>query len=82
VLKSDYQAGRIRELERQKVFILAPSVVVQGRKRPPLKYIADFTYLRDGNLVVEDVKGVVTDSYRIKRHLMMIVHDIEIQEVR
>jgi hypothetical protein len=83
VLKADYQAARIRELERQKVFILAPSVVVQGRKRPPLKYIADFTYLRaDGTLVVEDVKGVVTDSYRIKRHLMMSVHGIEIQEVR
>jgi hypothetical protein len=83
VLKSDYQAGRIRELEMQKVFILAPSVVVQGRKRPPLKYIADFVYYRaDGTHVVEDVKGMVTDSYRIKRHLMVCVHDIEIQEVR
>jgi hypothetical protein len=82
VLKSDYQAGRIRELELQKVFILALSVVVQGRKRPPLKYIADFVYCRaDGAYVVEDVKGMVTDSYRIKRHLMMSVHGIEISEV-
>jgi hypothetical protein len=83
VLKSDYQAGRIRELELQKVFILAPSVVVQGRKRPPLKYIADFVYYRvDGTHVVEDVKGMVTDSYRIKRHLMACVHGVEIQEIK
>lgn len=83
VLKSEWQAGRIRELELQKVFILAPSVTVQGRKRPPLKYIADFEYYRaDGTHVVEDVKGMVTDSYRIKRHLMASVHGIEIKEVR
>jgi hypothetical protein len=83
VLKADFLANRIHELERQKVFILAPSVVVQGRKRPPLKYIADFTYLRtDGTLIVEDVKGVVTDSYRIKRHLMKSIYGIDILETK
>lgn len=74
------RAGLISELREQVVFELAPSVVVQGRKRPPLRYIADFVYIEDGMQVVEDAKGFRPDSYRIKRHLMMSVHGIEIKE--
>ena len=77
------RAGHIQQLERQVVFILAPSVVIGGRKRPPLKYVADFTYLeRDAKVkTVEDVKGVITKEYRIKRHLMAAM-GFEIKEVR
>jgi len=47
-----------------------------------MKYVADFVY-KDyhGMIVVEDVKGVVTQVFRIKKHLMMHVHGIEIKEV-
>lgn len=76
------KAGIIQDLKEQVVFILAPSVVIQGRKRPPMKYIADFVYMEDGKRVVEDVKGVKTDAYVIKRHLMMSVHGIEILETK
>ncbi|WP_454710969.1 DUF1064 domain-containing protein [Cupriavidus nantongensis] len=77
------RAGRISELERQVVFELAPAVVVQGRKRPPLKYVADFTYVEEGASVktVEDVKGHITEGYRIKRHLMAAM-GFQIKEVR
>lgn len=77
------RAGRISELERQVVFELAPAVVVQGRKRPPLRYVADFVYREAGaaGLTVEDVKGAITPEYRIKRHLMA-VKGIQIKEVR
>ena len=63
-------------------FELAQAVVLDGRKRPPLRYVADFVY-RDsaGQMVVEDVKGVRTQGYRIKRHLMLAVHGIEVREV-
>lgn len=46
-------------------------------------YEADFRYrLRDGNqIVVEDVKGVKTDVYRIKRRLMKVCYGIDIVEV-
>lgn len=81
-LKLRVRAKEITELRRQVVFELAPAVVIQGRKRPPLRYIADMVYLEDGKRVVADVKGAVTDSYRCKRHLMMSVHGIEIQEIR
>jgi hypothetical protein len=73
-------AGQISELIEQVPFELAPSVVVQGRKRPPIKYIADFVYLENGKRIVEDSKGMRTPVYNLKRHLMMSVHGIEIKE--
>lgn len=74
-------AGEISELERQVVYVLAPEVVVNGRKRPPLRYIADFVYERGGETVIEDAKGMVTEGYRIKRHLMA-ARGLEITEIR
>ena len=45
-------------------------------------YIADFVYNdADGNLVVEDTKGVRTRDYVIKRKLMLHVHGIRIKEI-
>lgn len=46
-------------------------------------YIADFVYIdhMDGNIeVVEDVKGVETPDYIIKRKLMLQVHGIRIKQ--
>ena len=45
-------------------------------------YVADFVYfLPDGELVVEDAKGVRTEGYIIKRKLMLQVYGIKISEV-
>ena len=44
-------------------------------------YIADFVYIQNGNLVVEDAKGFRTEAYKIKRKLMLHVHGIRIKEV-
>lgn len=44
-------------------------------------YIADFVYVQDGAIIVEDAKGVRTDVYRIKRKLMLKEHGIRINEV-
>ena len=44
-------------------------------------YIADFVYtLPDGSQTVEDVKGMKTPEYIIKRKLMRQVHGIKILE--
>ncbi|WP_321865698.1 DUF1064 domain-containing protein [Paraburkholderia tropica] len=75
--------GEIAELERQVVFVLACPVVIAGRKRPALRYVADFVYERpcaEGQ-IVEDAKGRITEGYRIKRHLMKAVHGLDIVEV-
>lgn len=48
----------------------------------PCRYVADFVYADpDGNIVVEDTKGVRTKEYVIKRKLMLFVHGIRIKEV-
>lgn len=75
------QAGKIVDLKRQVKYELAPSVTIRGKKRPPLRYFADFVYIENGQTIVEDAKGTPTKEYRIKRHLMKSVHGIDIQEV-
>ena len=76
----------IEDLRHQVPFELAPGVKFsdEARKKPALRYVADFAYRLDGRLVVEDVKSAITAkaaAYRIKRHLMMAVHGIEVKEV-
>jgi len=75
------RAGEIAGLAREVPFILAPRAQINGRWRPALTYIADSVYsTKDGRMVVEDCKGVRTEGYRIKRHLMKSVHGIDILE--
>ena len=73
------QAGQIRDLTVQ------PPYVIEVRGVTVCTYRADFSYWqRDGSawrLVVEDVKGVKTAVYRLKKKLVRAVHDIDIQEV-
>jgi hypothetical protein len=45
------------------------------------RYVADFVYVRDEKRIVEDVKGLKTPVYKLKKRLMQAVHKIEIQEV-
>lgn len=79
------ESGRIAFLTLGQYFELAPACSLGGkRKKPALRYKADFTYVRDdGELIVEDFKSLITRKnpvYRIKKHLMMTVHGILIRE--
>lgn len=75
------RAGHIAGLTREVPFELAPGVVIQGRKRPPVRYFADFVYsTADGRIIVEDAKGMRTPSYKLKRHFMKHIHNIDILE--
>ena len=71
-LKRLQEGGVISGLKTQVPFELSPSIKLNGKKRrsPPLRYFADFVFEKDGCIVIEDCKGVVTEGYRIKRHLM------------
>lgn len=72
------RAGEISDLRRQVRYELVPKL--PGER--PVDYIADFVYRdKDGNEVVEDVKGVRTPVYVIKRKLMLWRHGIRIREV-
>ena len=44
-------------------------------------YYADFTYKENGELVVEDTKGVKTEAYKIKKKMMLYFYGIRIREV-
>lgn len=88
VLHLDELEGRIRGLRVHVPFELAPRCVLHGKTKPALRYFADFVYeARNGDEwvpVVEDVKSPITrkdGKYRVKLHLMMTVHGIEVDEV-
>ncbi len=44
------------------------------------EYICDFDYREDGKLVIEDVKGMKTPAYKLKKKLMLAVFGISILE--
>jgi hypothetical protein len=82
-LREREAAGEISDLRRQVAFELAPSLVVWGRKKPALRYIADYVYMENGERVVADYKGgPLTPLFRAKAHLLKAVHGIDILIVR
>lgn len=83
LLKDAVRRGIISGLEMQVPFEIIPADTgADGKKLRALKYIADFTYYdRMGKLHVEDVKGVRTAVYKLKKRLMWQVHRIAIEEI-
>jgi len=71
------RGGLITGLKTQVKFELLPK---QGAERAA-HYIADFVYEQDGQIVVEDVKGVKTREYVLKRKMMLYFYGIKIKEI-
>lgn len=77
-------AGKIADLQRQVPFVLAGPVVLGGRKKPAVKYVADFTYWdiqAEPVFFVEDAKSPhlrTNPVFRLKMHLLKLVHGIEV----
>lgn len=69
ILKGMEGDGSIEDLRRQVRYELIPAFDVDGRHYRPVFYVADFVYREDGREVVEDVKGMRTDVYRLKSKL-------------
>lgn len=98
-LMGQERQGRISDLKRQVTFHLIPAQYETVEKRLKTKtkqvsqcveravdYTADFTYIKDGELVVEDVKAaassrVLDKTYILKRKMMLYFHGIKIKEV-
>lgn len=70
------KAGYITDLQRQVKFELLPKQ--EGERA--VYYIADFVYTENGKKVVEDVKGMKTKEYRLKKKMMLYFHGIKIKE--
>ena len=85
------ESGEIRDLKLQPHFTLQEAFkTVDGESIKSIVYVADFSYrerrLDDGGeeyypLVVEDVKGVKTDVYIMKRKMMIERFGITVREV-
>lgn len=75
------RAGKIEKLKRQVKYLLIPSQYRDGKCiERECSYLADFVYVKDGHLVVEDCKGFRTPEYKIKRKLMLQLYDIRLVE--
>lgn len=95
VLKALEKDGKIQGLQRQVEFILIPEQrepdtvgsrggIHKGKLlERKCSYVADFVYkdMENGNLVVEDAKGMRLPDYVIKRKLLLYIHGIRISEV-
>lgn len=99
-LKLLERAGKIKNLQLQVPFVLIPAQYETVTEYTPkrhkekkvkklveskISYIADFIFERDGNIVVEDVKGYKNSTayevYKIKRKLMLWIYGIKVVEV-
>lgn len=76
-LKVLFHYGKIASLELQPRFRLE----VNGELI--CTYVADFRYvdLLSLKTIIEDVKGMKTPAYRLKKKLMKAIHGIEIREI-
>ena len=80
VLRGMEEDGSIEGLRRQVRYELVPAFDVDGKHYRPVYYVADFVYREDGREVVEDVKGVRTDVYRLKSKLFARRYGMSIKE--
>lgn len=80
VLKGMEEDGAIEDLRRQVRYELVPAFDVDGRHYRPVFYVADFVYVEDGKEVVEDVKGMRTEVYRLKSKLFAKRYGMSIKE--
>ena len=82
-LKLQAQTQRIVDLRLQVPFELIPAQRIDGRcVERSCRFVADFTYLESGVLVVEDVKSpiTITPVYIVKRKLLLQKYGIRIRE--
>lgn len=87
------KADKIQNLRRQVEYELIPEAREPdtvgpkgGRKKGKIieravRYRADFVYVENGEEIVEDVKGLRTKEYLLKRKLMLYRYGIRIREV-
>lgn len=84
VLKLMEDQGTIKDLELQPRFLLQAAYTSgSGKKIRKLEYVADFLYKTEtGKVVVEDVKGMKTKEYRIKKKIFeKIYYPLTVTEV-
>lgn len=75
--------GDITELELQPRFTLQPKYRKNGKTIRKIEYVADFSYRdKKGKHIVEDVKGIKTEVYKLKKKIFEYKYPtLEIKEI-
>jgi hypothetical protein len=73
-LKKLQGIGAVKDLELQ------PAFPIFVNEKKICTYRADFRYVSNGESVVEDVKGMKTPVYRLKKKLVEAFYGIEVRE--
>lgn len=82
VLKALESKGEIKKLMLQPRFLLQEGFRKNGKAYRKIEYVADFMYEQDGKLIIEDVKGIKTDVYKLKQKLFeKRYQDLTIKEI-
>ena len=78
ILKDKVSEGKIKKLQPYVEFGLIPFSSTEGN----YKYVANFCYLQGGKIVVEDLKGFVTDIFGIKKLLMLKKYGLKVKRIK
>jgi hypothetical protein len=71
-LRAYQEAGHITDLQVHPTFELFPPFTDRtGKKQRAIVYEADFSYIQDGLLIVEDVKGALTEAFKLKQKMFL-----------
>ena len=82
-LKLLLKAGEISDLKLQPRFLLQDSFKKNGKTFRKIEYIADFQYIENGKTIVEDVKGIQTDVFKLKHKIFEKVYpDLELRIIK
>jgi len=81
-LKLMEKAGQISTLICQAPYVVLDDYVMDGKKKRGITYIADFVYIDSDDIVhIEDVKGVKTDVYKLKKKMFESRYHRTIEEI-
>jgi hypothetical protein len=81
-LKMMQKTGKIWGLELQPRFELQGKFVDnKGVKHGAITYVADFLYVEEDQVVVEDVKGMQTPVYKLKKKIFLYTYNHDFREI-
>ena len=66
--------GLISQLSRQPKFVLIHAFNHKYGHQKRETYSADFRYIRDGKVIIEDTKGVQTPLFKLKMKILLKNH--------
>lgn len=77
------RAGEISDLELQPRFLLQDKFKKNGKAYRKIEYVADFKYIENGKTIVEDVKGMQTDVFKLKHKIFEKTYpDLELRIIK